>query len=317
MGELPLLQESPWDDPEARRDLLLASLERWDRATLAEGYRRYLNETRGKVDPYKVFLLENFLYWLKSQGRRWPRLKAGDVREFLALIKEKGPPLARGPRRGHSDAVVARAHTAIRHFVDFLTWAGLGWPEHVELPPRPLPFGEQKALSEDEYRRLLKAVEDDPLARHRDLMRAIVTLVGERGFRLGELIDARLEDYDARKGVLHVRYPLPREVPLTPEARDALEQWLLVREAIAGRLPHPPVRLFLRTSPQGYGQPLSHDFLKIRLARLFDRAGIAVEGGHRMRVHRLRWRAVRKLRQEGYDKHAIAKLLGQANIELL
>jgi len=313
-----LLPESDWDDPEARRRKVGEALAVLDREVLIKGFRRYLAETRGQVDDHKVFLVENFLFWLKREGRRWPDLKAGDARAFLEELKDKGAPLSPFHLRGggRSDATVARAHSGLKHFQGFLEWAGHTWPAHVDLPPRPLPFGSHEALTEDEYARLLAAVEEEPQARHRDLMRAIVRLVGERGFRLAELIESRLEDYDGKKGVLRVRYPRPREVPLNEEAVEAVERWLETREAIASLLPHPPARLFLRTSRgPGYGRPLEINFLRDRLRRLFARAGLEREAGYQKRVHRLRWRAVRKLFSEGYDKAEVARILGQENIE--
>lgn len=55
-------------------------------------------------------------------------------------------------------------------------------------------------------------------------MREVIHLIGDRGLRPDELAEARLEDYEAAKRTLRVRYPRPREVPLSEEAFEALER---------------------------------------------------------------------------------------------
>ena len=136
---------------------------------------------------------------------------------------------------------------ALRLFARFLDWAGVGWPEGLEWPDRPgEPARVDLALPEADYERLLRAIPTFPVAHHRPFLQALVPFLGETGLDYRETIGLWRQDY--RGESLLVRGRRAREVPLSPEAREALEEWLPLRDYLASLHPIPYPHLFLSTS---------------------------------------------------------------------
>jgi integrase/recombinase XerC len=77
----------------------------------------------------------------------------------------------------------------------------------------------------DEQRELLRAVQRRGVARDR----AIVALALFAGLRLAEMADLDVDDVAVSVRVRHGKGDAWREVPLGPEARQALEAWLVER----------------------------------------------------------------------------------------
>ena len=99
-----------------------------------------------------------------------------------------------------------------------------------------------------------------------------------------------------------------REVPLSPEAREAREAWLPLRDYLASLRPIPYPHLFLRTSegPER-GKPWSLGALVPLVRALFKHAGL----DHvKNKPLALRYRAVRRLIGRGYPKEKVAYFVG-------
>ena len=136
---------------------------------------------------------------------------------------------------------------ALRLFARFLDWAGVGWPEGLEWPDRPgEPARVDLALPEEDYERLLRAIPTFPVAHHRPFLQALIPFLGETGLDYRETIGLWRQDY--RGESLLVRGRRAREVPLSPEAREAREAWLPLRDYLASLRPIPYPHLFLSTS---------------------------------------------------------------------
>lgn len=295
----------PWGNPEGRRKRVEEALARWDQETLLEGleaFRRRLGKRGSRVDRAAV---EAFLFWLEREGRRWPALEAGDLKGFLRELLLRGNPLATAPKP-YRDKSLVRVLASLRLFARFLDWAGVGWPAHVEWPQNVLnPVRHDLALPEADYQRLLASIPTYPIPQHRPLLQVVVPLMGETGLSYRELCALWLQDY--RKDHLLVRGKV-REIPLFPEAQRAIEEWLPLREYLAGLHPIPYPHLLLRTARgKGRGKPLNPTALRILLEGLFHHAGL---GGVKQTMRALQYRAVRRFFQRGYPKEKVAYFVG-------
>jgi integrase len=296
----------PWDDPGRRKALVQEALERGDRGVLLEGLEQFVRRRGRKGDHVDRLVVEAFLFFLQGEGRRWPRLEPGDLKAFLRELLTKGNPLAPSPRP-YQERSLIRVVAALRLFARFLDWAGVGWPEGLEWPDRPgEPARVDLALPEADYERLLQAIPTFPVAHHRPFLQALIPFLGETGLDYRETIALWRQDYRGER--LLVRGRRAREVPLAPEAREALEAWLPLRDYLASLHPIPYPHLFLRTSegPER-GKPWSTGALVPLVQALFRHAGL----DHvRNKPLALRYRAVRRLLARGYPKEKVAYFVG-------
>lgn len=301
--------EDPWSDPEERRRRVEEALQGWDREALLEGleaFRRRRGKRGSRVDRASV---EAFLFWLEREGRRWPALEAGDVKGFLRELLVRGNPLSSVPKP-YRDKSLVRVLASLRLFARFLDWAGVGWPTHVEWPQNVLnPVRHDLALPEEAYRRLLESIPTFPVAHQRPLLAVVVPLMGEVGLGYRELCALWRQDYLGDR--LLVRGKV-REVPLSPEAQKAVEEWLPLRDYLAGLHPIPYPHLLLRTARgKGRGKPLSPLALRLLLEDLFHHAGL---GGIKQIMRALQYRAVRRFFQRGFPKEKVAYFVGVKRI---
>jgi integrase/recombinase XerD len=296
----------PWDDPQGRKALVQEALERGDRGVLVAGMEAFVRRRGRKGDYADRVTVEAFLFFLQREGRRWPRLEPGDLKAFLRELLTKGNPLAPSPRP-YQERSLIRVVAALRLFARFLDWAGVGWPEGLEWPDRPgEPARVDLALPEADYGRLLRAVPTFPVAHHRPFLQALIPFLGETGLDYRETVGLWRQDY--RGESLLVRGRRAREVPLSPEAREALEAWLPLRDYLASLHPIPYPHLFLRTSegPER-GKPWSLGALVPLVRALFKHAGL----DHvKNKPLALRYRAVRRLIGRGYPKEKVAYFVG-------
>jgi site-specific recombinase XerD len=159
------------------------------------------------------------------------------------------------------------------------------------------------ALSKQTLRRLLRAVHDGENLR--DI--AMVEVLAGTGIRVGELLELRVGDIQLseRSGALTVRYGKHagyREVPLTRDVRQALEQYL----AHHPHLGQPDAPLWF--SPRG---ELRHRSSVLRmLNRYASRSGLEEIGPHQLR-HTF---ATRYLDANRDDLRGLASLLGHSSL---
>lgn len=303
----------PWDWPEERKQLVEEALQRWDEGLLGEGVWAYLVRQRKKPDKSVPIYITRFVRWLILKGRKWPRLEAGDVRAFLEEARLRG--FVGSPLGPVSQSTVERARGALGHFVRFLEWAGVGWPAHVEIPPRG--FGEtitRRPMPEEEWQALLRKAEEYTPAYWRPVLKVLLVLVGEVGLEVKEVLALWLEDF--RKETLLVRGEKLREVPLSPLARKTLEEWMPLRGYLASHRSLPYPQLLLSASKISRGKPMDKFEANWLLREFWAFAGIRpAEGQSRADpVRRLRWRAVRNYLSQGHSKEKVAYWTGMRSL---
>lgn len=137
---------------------------------------------------------------------------ARDFKAYLKTVKRARP------------SSVNLSLAAVDNFYRFL---GLGKPE---VRREELPGAAPRALSPEEQKRFLRAVDRSPEVRDR----AIAKMLFYAGLRLGELVKLDIEDVpiSARKGKVIVRSgkgDAYREIALNAEVREALDRWLTER----------------------------------------------------------------------------------------
>ena len=263
----------------------LASYEAWlETQPLAPATRRAY---RGHARRFVEFLAG----WPGEGGDPLTDAHARDyaVRDFKSYLKTV---------RRARPASVNLALAGVDHFYRFV---GTGRPdvrreELVQAAPR--------ALSPDELRRFLRAVERCESPRDR----AIALLLVNTGLRIGECAALDVDDVavSARKGRVVVREgkgDAYREVPLNAEARDALDAWTLVRR---GQLEGSGERA-LFVSRKGVR-------LSTRAIDLVVRA-LARDANLVLSAHTLRHTCQTRLVRGGADVVLVAELAGHRRLE--
>jgi site-specific recombinase XerD len=180
---------------------------------------------------------------------------------------------------------------------------GVGRPE---VRREELPDAAPKALSPDEQKRFLRAVERSPEARDR----AIAKLLFYAGLRLDELASLDVEDVpvSARKGRVIVRSGKGdryREVALGAEVREAIDGWVEDRrERFAGTAES---ALFLSRK----GERLSTRAIDLIVRSLGEEAAL----GCPLSAHTLRHTCLTNLVRAGYDLVLVAEIAGHKRLE--
>lgn len=177
-------------------------------------------------------------------------------------------------------------------------WIGLG---SAKVPQSARQKRAPKSLPEEDVRAALRAAERRS---PRDL--AIVALAIGTGLRVSELAALDLDDVwiTERRGAVQVRLgkgDQPRTVPMNTQTREAVKQWLAVRNTRTGA--HGP--LFLAR----HGQRLA-----VRTIRhVIDQVGIAAKLD--LSPHVLRHTFGRTLVDRGVDVVTVADLMGHASVD--
>lgn len=168
--------------------------------------------------------------------------------------------------------------------------------------PRRLP----RALTTDEMRRLLRAVEHDRDGSHDgEMLHFIIVCLFVTGLRVGELTGAGISDVDPIEGTILVRGKGNRErrVFLTGgEAIGAFTRYVLSRTTV----PTTSSRLLVTDG----GTEVAAQYIRRRLISLAKRARIE----RRITPHMLRHTAATQLVEAGVDIRFVQKLLGHASI---
>jgi len=269
------------------------------------------------VDPVERFA--GYVEWLEHQplAEATRRAYSGHVRRFVGFLGawpgEGGDPLTEAHARDYAvrdfkrhlktagrakPASVNLALAGVDHFYRYL---GVGKPD---VRREELAQAAPRALSPEELRRFLRAVERCPSARDR----AIALLLVNTALRIGECAALDVDDVaiSARKGRVVVREGKGgayREVPLNAEARGALDAWLTARGAQ------------LRESGQ------TALFVSRKGARLSTRAldlvirALAREAHLVLSAHTLRHTCLTKLVRGGADLVLVAELAGHRRLE--
>ena len=261
----------------------------------------------------------SYMLWLTTQplapnSQRAYRSRVGLYCRFLEHYQsDYGDPLSEPHSRDYAvrdylhhlktdqhakPASIKLSLAALDHFYRFLE---LGSPD---VRRTRLPDATPKALSPDEQKTLLQAIER--CARLRD--RAIMLLLFYTGIRIGECAALDMTDIalSARKGVCHIgagKTGDSRAVPLNAAIRPTLYAWLTLRQMCV-RDPT-QAAVFLNRS----GQRLSVRAIDTLVHR------IAADAGLKLSAHVLRHTCLTNLVRGGHDLVLVAQIAGHRRLE--
>ncbi len=239
--------------------------------------------------------LAQFSLFLQQSGRSLTDVMADEhersfgTRDFRVFLRHS---------RKLAPASVNQALAALHTFCQF---NGVGVPQ---VRREDLPQLAPRALSPDEQRRLLRAVERLELSRDK----AIAYTLFYTGLRIGECAALDLADVivSDRRGKLIVwkgKGDRQREVPLHPLARQALLAWKQERTERFGGSASPA--FFLNYQ----GGRLSARSIDSLMDRVGDEAGVALS------AHVLRHTFATNLIRGGQDLVLVAEMTGHARLE--
>lgn len=200
----------------------------------------------------------------------------------------------------------ARVISSLRTYYKFCESRGMKAPELRELRPPKVKVGLPKALSLDEFQKLLMAckVEDEMRAKRNQM--TLMLLFG-LGCRVSELIGLNLEDYNETDRWLKIlgKGNKERLVPLTDQLASQLNDFILnVRDSLIKEKSST-----LLVNDRGH-RPSRVDIWRW-LAAWSERAGFEEPVG----PHRFRHGCATALLESGADLRSIQMLLGHSSIQ--
>lgn len=209
-----------------------------------------------------------------------------DYKSYLKAVRKRKP------------ATVNIALAAIDNFYRFLQMSP------ADVKREDLPQQAPRALTEDEQKRFLRAIERSPSIRDQ----AIASLLFYTGLRIGECAALNQDDVliSARKGTVIVRQGKRdsyREIPLNVNARIALDAWIVNRK-----------EMFPAVDNEAF-------FLNRRGGRLSARAidmvlrKLSAEADVNLSAHILRHTCITNLVRNGTDLVLVAEIAGHRRLE--
>ena len=232
----------------------------------------------------------SFLSFLHSHERSFAALNKEDLSAYVEAEQDRG-------------LKIVSVNSKIRVLYQFLSYLST---RHVVSPailkhrlrmriPDPLP----RALSSEDLEQLLSVLDDI-----RD--RAMVLLLLRSGMRIGELLELAVTDIDLpeQKIMIYIgeKNYEGRVVYFSDDAREALDEWLVVRN---------PVKKYLFYGRQN--KPLSYIAAWLRITACFKRAGLS----HKPYTpHCLRHTFATEVLNAGMRLEVVQQLLGHRNIEM-
>lgn len=238
-------------------------------------------------------------------GRRLAEAGNEELREYLASLAHLAP------------ATQARKLVTLRQYYRFLLTEGFREDDPTALIDAPksrrsLP----RILDTDEVGRLLdRAAEEAADAdassgggQSAVRLRALIEVLYASGMRVSELVSLPVAAArrDERYFTISGKGGRERIVPLSPAAREALQEWLRLRDAVPGWKDSP--WLFPAASVGGH---LPRQVFARELKALGARAGVAATS---LSPHVLRHAFASHLLANGADLRSVQQLLGHADI---
>ncbi|GAB6159324.1 tyrosine recombinase [Desulfotomaculum varum] len=248
---------------------------------------------RSTLDAYRKDIAY-FAKWYMDMSDKEPHpwdITSIDLREYQGYMQNI---------QGLKPATVNRRMAALEKYIK---WAyGKGYVDR--LPAFPKTIREQKAppkaLERVEQNRLLREVERRGKARDVALIRILMSC----GLRVGEAISIRLADINIgeRHGSVTVRGKgnKYREVPVPPEARRAIREWLEERVKR-----HPDSEWLF---PNRKGGHITARYIERMVKNIGKFAGLDIH------PHVLRHTAATNMVRTGADLVTVAQILGHADL---
>ena len=209
-----------------------------------------------------------------------------DYKSYLKTVRKRKP------------ATVNSALAAIDNFYRFLQMSP------ADVKREDLPQQAPRALTEDEQKRFLRAVERSPSIRDQ----AIALLLFYTGLRISECAALNQNDVliSARKGTVIVRQGKRdsyREIPLNVNARRALDAWGINRKEMFPAIENEAFFLNRR------GSRLSARAIDMVLRKLSEEADVSLS------AHILRHTCITNLVRNGTDLVLVAEIAGHRRLE--
>lgn len=243
--------------------------------------------------------LEDFGEFLDSKRKTFENAMLAELRAYLSSLV----------KRGLSAKTQARRISALREFYKYLYTEKIRSDNPTDALDSPrtgrsLP----KYLSEDEINRLFKAVEELKSPK-KDRMKVLLEILYASGLRVSELISLPAATANVKENFLIIRGKgsKDRMVPLTDAAKQALKDWLPVRERT---LPKGRESRWLFPSKGKTGHLTREGFFE-ELKSLAIIAGIAAE---RVSPHVIRHSFASHLIAHNADLRTVQQMLGHSNI---
>jgi len=282
-----LMAASGWVLEEDRREKISEGYGRWlEHQPLSENTRRAYWVRAGQYLKYLAAMPAEYGDPLEDPHAR--DYAARDFKAHLKTVRKAKP------------SSVNLSLAAVDSFYRFL---GMGKPKVTR---EELPGAAPRALSPEEQKRFLRAVERSGEVRDR----AIALLLFYAGLRLAELTKLNVEDVpiSARKGKVIVRSgkgDAYREIALNAEVREALERWLAQRRDDYPGGEEPALFLSQR------GKRLSTRAVDLIVRRLGEEAAL----DEPLSAHALRHTCMTNLVRAGYDLVLVAEIAGHKRLE--
>lgn len=183
------------------------------------------------------------------------------------------------------------------------------YAEYVVLPPAP--DEEKEIFTEDQIKAIEKAAEEG------DYTAKLVVILNYTGWRIGEFLDLKIEDYDPAyksfQGGKKTDAGKDRIVPVHPKVQKYVDELLAMngpqlvcREEVRGRKPNQYTVLV--PVKAGY-------FRKKMFAPLMDRLGITDSKGEPFTPHVTRHTFASACYKQGVDKLLVKRLMGHSRGE--
>ena len=226
-------------------------------------------------------------------GTRFPGgVRPADVREYLAAARAEGA----APR------TLQRRRAGLVIFYRWAEAVGLARSSPmVDIAVPAIDPPTRVALRSSELRRLLRSVHQHGSTR--DI--AICELLAASGVRVDELVRLELAELELgeRRGILHVvgKGYRKRDIPLHPDVRRVLREWLAVRPAVASTL------LF----PGRAGGPLDRTTVERLVAKYARFAGDLPHVTPHVLRHTV---GTVLIREKQVDPFTVQRLLGHASV---
>ncbi len=250
--------------------------------------------------------MNDFLGWAESKGYDAGKLSKADIEAYLISCDAQGLAVATRARR----------LSAIKQFFRF------AYEERLRCDNPAIDIsgpGRSKALpqvlSEEEVDRLLKAAAHTGRSEADKLRNStLMELLYATGMRVSELVSLPVSAArgDPKMLLILGKGGKERIVPLSPDARVLMQDWLKTRDAAeeAARAKGKPVSRFLFASHGKLGHMTRHRFYLL-IKEIAVTAGVSPD---KVSPHKLRHAFATHLLSNGADLRAIQVLLGHADL---